>query len=176
MKVAYADPPYIGQAKKHYGSEEVDHEELINMLCSKYDAWALSCSSQSLKYILPLCPDKIRVGAWVKPFAAFKKNVNPAYTWEPVVFYGGRNMGTGKEIATIRDWIAVPITLKKGLTGAKPEVFCLWLFGMLGLQPEDELDDLFSGTGIVSQCWEQWRTNPNRMQELQLAQSLVKKR
>lgn len=26
MRIAYADPPYIGQAKKHYGSEEVDHQ------------------------------------------------------------------------------------------------------------------------------------------------------
>ena len=25
MKVAYADPPYIGQAKRHYGEDEIDH-------------------------------------------------------------------------------------------------------------------------------------------------------
>ena len=29
MKVAYADPPYVGQAKRHYNMPEVDHEELI---------------------------------------------------------------------------------------------------------------------------------------------------
>jgi len=174
MKVAYADPPYIGQAKRHYGMEEVDHKELIDVLCLVFDAWALSCSSQTLQQILPLCPQGIRTGAWVKPFCAFKKNVNPAYAWEPVIFYGGRNMGTGKEIATIRDWIAVPITLKKGLTGAKPKAFCYWIFGMLGLQPDDELHDLYPGTGIVSECWEQWRSNPNRISDLQLAQSLVK--
>lgn len=28
MIFAYADPPYPGQAKKHYGREEVDHAEL----------------------------------------------------------------------------------------------------------------------------------------------------
>ena len=44
MKAAYADPPYLGQARKHYASDpqcaEVDHAELIGRLCRDYDAWA----------------------------------------------------------------------------------------------------------------------------------------
>ena len=32
MRFAYADPPYIGQAKKHYDCEEVDHWELTRRL------------------------------------------------------------------------------------------------------------------------------------------------
>lgn len=45
MKFAYADPPYIGQAKRHYQSEEVDHEKLIKRLINEYpDGWALSLS------------------------------------------------------------------------------------------------------------------------------------
>jgi len=161
MLVAYADPPYIGQAKKHYNSDEVDHEALIQMLCSCFNAWALSCSSPSLKRILSLSPDGVRVGAWVKPFCSFKKNVNPAYAWEPVIFYGGRNKGTSKEILTTRDWIAESITLKKGLVGAKPEKVCLWLFDMLGLRRDDELVDLFPGTGIVLSVWQAWQSNGN---------------
>jgi site-specific DNA-adenine methylase len=40
---AYADPPYVGQAKRHYNSEEVDHVALIQMLVSDFpDGWALS--------------------------------------------------------------------------------------------------------------------------------------
>lgn len=157
MRVAYADPPYIGQAKRHYNSEEVDHAELIQLLCIAFDAWALSCSSPSLKQILTMCPDGVRVGAWVKPFCAYKKNVNPAYAWEPVVFFGGRNKGTGVDILTSRDWVSESITLKKGLCGAKPKNVCFWLFEMLGLRSDDEFVDLFPGTGIVLTCWNEWR-------------------
>jgi len=79
MRLAYADPPYIGQARKHYGPDarEVNHELLVNHL-REFDGWALSASSPSLAKILPLCPEA-RVAAWVKPFASFKPNVNPAY-------------------------------------------------------------------------------------------------
>jgi site-specific DNA-adenine methylase len=49
LRGAYADPPYIGQSKKHYGDHpdyagEVDHEELIWTLQRHYDCWALSLS------------------------------------------------------------------------------------------------------------------------------------
>ena len=152
MKVGYADPPYLGQAKRHYGREEVDHRRLINNLDENYDAWALSCSSPSLTTLLPLCPEGIRIAAWVKPFAIFKPNVNPAYAWEPIIWKPGRKRT--REQPTERDWVSANITLKKGLVGAKPEAFCYWLFNVLNLQPEDMFHDLFPGTGIVRRCWE----------------------
>jgi|SRR3990167_7430439 len=153
MRFAYADPPYIGQAKKHYGKEatyggEVDHKVLIERLILEYpDGWALSCSSPSLKQILTYCPNDVRVMAWVKPFASFKPNTNPAYAWEPVVVYRGRRRTRQQE--TERDWVAANITIKKGLTGAKPKKFIHWLFNIFNIQPGDELHDLFPGTGIV---------------------------
>lgn len=150
MRIAYADPPYVGQARKHYKSEEVDHVALIARL-GEYDGWALSASSPSLRYLLPLCPPNVRVAAWVKPFCAFKANVNPAYAWEPVLFVPARS--GRRDIPTVRDWVSVCITLKKGLTGCKPEDFCQWLFRLLGMELDDEFDDLFPGTGIVSICW-----------------------
>lgn len=158
MRVAYADPPYIGQAKKHYSHDprcaEVDHRALIESM-AEYDAWALSLSSPSLKTILPMCPDDVRVMAWVKPFCAFKANVNPAYAWEPVIARLGRKR-TRKQ-ATTRDWVAESITLKKGLVGAKPEAFCFWLFEVLNMLPGDEFCDIFPGTGGVSRAWEAWQ-------------------
>lgn len=155
MKFAYADPPYIGQAKKHYSHDpncaEVDHAALIQQLVHDYpDGWALSLSSPSLKQILALCPDDVRITAWVKPFCAFKANVNPAYAWEPVIVRGGRKRT--REQLTVRDWLAESITLRKGLTGAKPKEFCYWIFDLLNVEPGDTVADLFPGTGIVSQC------------------------
>jgi hypothetical protein len=158
VRFAYADPPYIGQAKKHYADDprcaEVDHGELIASL-DAYDAWALSLSSPSLKRILALCPDDVRVGAWVKPFASFKVNVNPAYAWEPVIFRGGRKLG--REIRTVRDWVAANITFNRGLSGVKPAAFCWWLFDFVGMEADDEFYDLFPGSGAVSDAWEFYR-------------------
>ena len=156
MQFAYADPPYLGQAKKHYGSSEVDHPALIQSLTQNYDGWALSCSSPSLRYLLPICPDGVRVMAWVKPFAIFKPNVNPAYAWEPVLLWGGRRRT--REQKTVRDWVSANITLRKGLVGVKPQAFIFWLFEVLGMQPEDEFSDLFPGSGAVTAAWLEWKS------------------
>lgn len=154
--VAYADPPYVGQAKKHYGREEVDHEKLIEKLVYDFpDGWALSCSSPSLRQILPLCPGDVRVMVWAKPFCIFKPNVNPAYAWEPVIVRGGRKR-TRKQ-KTIRDWVSEVITLKRGLVGVKPEKFCFWLFKVLNLQMGDKFVDLFPGSGAVTKAWRKYR-------------------
>jgi hypothetical protein len=157
MRFAYADPPYIGQAKKHYKCDEIDHEALIKSL-SIYDGWALSCSSPSLRQLLPMCPPEVRVMPWVKPFCAFKVNVNPAYAWEPVLVKVGPRKRTRQE-PTVRDWFSHVIMLKKGLSGAKPPKMCHWLFEVMGMTPEDELDDLFPGTGIVTTSWHEWRAS-----------------
>ncbi len=92
MRFAYADPPYVGYAKYYKDHEdfdgEVDHAKLINTLVQDFpDGWALSCHSPSLKDILAMCPEGVRVLAWVKPFASWKPSVRLAYTWEPVVFF-----------------------------------------------------------------------------------------
>lgn len=164
MKFAYADPPYLGCGKSHYGdrhSEAADcddpewHRKLIERLGLEFpDGWAMSLSVPSLRTILPMCPEGCRVGAWVKPFASFKPNVNPAYAWEPVIWSGGRKRG--RDMPTTRDYCAANITLRRGLTGAKPEEFCFWVFNLLGAEPGDELYDLFPGSGAVGRAWDEY--------------------
>lgn len=165
MKFAYADPPYIGQAKRHYNCAEVDHQQLIEKLCCEFpDGWALSASSPTLREILPMCPADVRVGAWVKSFGIFKRGVRPAYMWEPVIFRGGRNPVNGYKAAippkngkqaTPKDFIIEPIALKKGLVGAKPEKVCRWILALLNFQSGDELVDLFPGTGVMGRVVEE---------------------
>lgn len=163
MKAAYADPPYLGLAKKFYcalhsEAAEYDkpetHQRLIDRLCDEYDCWALSLHSPSLRLILPMCPADVRVMAWTKPFASFKPGVGVAYTWEPVIVRGGRRRS--REQCTVRDYCAVPITLKRGFTGAKPAEFCYWLFEVLNLEPGDTFDDVFPGSGAVGSAWQAW--------------------
>lgn len=142
-----------------YGDPTYDdiraHEALVRRLVSEYpDGWALSLSSSSLWEILQLCPPDVRIMAWVKPFASFKPGVNPAYAWEPVIVQGGRKRG--RELPTVRDWLAASITLKRGFQGAKPEEFCYWIFEILGMQRSDKFYDLFPGSGAVTRAWGAW--------------------
>jgi hypothetical protein len=162
MKFAYADPPYLGQGR-HYGEhpeaktwdDPETHFTLIDRLLDEFpDGWALSASSPSLKVLLPYCPDDTRIAAWVKPMHVYKKGVRPSYSWEPVLFRGGRNQNPptpekGGAAITPKDHLVQNITLRKGLVGAKPPQFCRWLLDLLGYQDGDEIVDLFPGTGVM---------------------------
>jgi len=158
MKIAYADPPYPGCAKYYPEKTEVDHNKLLFEL-NQYDGWALSTHVPGLRLILSLvnCPPDIRIGAWVKPFAFFKQGVNPAYTWEPIIFHGGRKRT--RQQPTIRDWISANAMSKTGLVGTKPKEFSLWIFEFLGMNQDDEFIDLFPGTGAVTKAWEEYKNN-----------------
>jgi hypothetical protein len=98
-----------------------------------------------------------RTMAWTKTFAAFKRNVPVAYAWEPVLVKPARKPVVSGRVRPLRDWLAEPITLKRGLTGAKPEKVCKWLFECLGAEPGDDLVDVYPGSGAVTRAWESWR-------------------
>ena len=63
----------------------------------------------------------------------------------------------GRGVETIRDWCAAAVPLRTGTAGAKPEEFCFWLFEVLGMKHDDELRDLFPGSGAVSLAFDRWR-------------------
>lgn len=135
MKIAYADPPYIGCAhlyKDHPDfAGEVDHAALLDRLESEFDGWVLHASATptSMAILAPLVEtsEGARWMSWVKGFAAFKRNVSVAYAWEPVIVKPARKPVVSKRLV-MRDWIQESITLRKGLTGAKPEAVCHWGF------------------------------------------------
>lgn len=175
MKFAYADPPYLGcgslYAKLHpealVWDDPETHRDLIERLSRDWpDGWAMSLSTPSLRILLPMCPGDVRVMSWVKPFAIFKPNVGVAYAWEPVIVRGGRRR-TRKQ-PTVRDWLAHEITLRKGLTGAKPPAVIHWLLDVLNVQRGDQVDDLFPGTGVVGRCVEPRTTGRATLDDLPL--------
>lgn len=162
LLMAYADPPYPGQAKKHYERHkdyagEVDHRELVDRLVGEYpDGWALSTSVKALPAVLRLCPADVLVHAWVKPLSP-PMGDRRFYSWEPVVVRAQRPV-----LPTQMHHVASPPgftfrgTPTEHVTGEKPESFCCWLFAAMGLRPSDELHDLFPGSGAVSRAWERW--------------------
>lgn len=167
IRVAYADPPYLGCGRKHYGKlhpeasrwDTLDaHAQLIAELERDYpDGWAMSLGSSQLRSILPLCPEGVRVGAWVKPWAIWKKE-RVVYAWEPVIWRGGRRGGAHDWRTP--DFVIANTPMQTGTPGAKPEAFAFWLFDVLGLQAGDEFVDLFPGSGIMGRCWQAFRGRP----------------
>lgn len=62
MRAAYADPPYPGQAARHYADHpdyagEVDHRALLRALDTEYDGWLLHTSSVALPGVLALAAE-----------------------------------------------------------------------------------------------------------------------
>jgi hypothetical protein len=164
VRLAYADPPYPGQSKRHYGNHpdyagEVDHAELVQRLAG-YEAWALSTSSTALRDVLALCPEGVRVAAWVKPFAAFK-NQRVTFAWEPVIYVARGGAAERRPGGLVRDWVSVAPQVftggkRTGVAGTKPLAFCFWLFDLIGAFPDDEFHDLFPGSGSVATAWDAW--------------------
>lgn len=165
--IMYADPPYLGLAEKFYGDPTFDsidaHAALFDFLEQKADAWAYSLHAPTLRGILAVAPPDARIGAWVKPFASFKLGVNPAYTWEPVLFKSVRSNDVNT--LTVRDHVACNIVPGAGFKGTKPKLFCFWLFELLGAAPSDNFADLFPGSGAVSEAWNEWCGRPTRQEK-----------
>jgi hypothetical protein len=164
MRFAYADPPYLGMCRlyehDHHGGgcwNDIDtHRALIDRLTVEYpDGWVLSLSAPSLRPILALCPDDVRVAPWVKTWHQIRPTIPVQYAWEPVVWRGGRR---GMQTPMVRDWLASPATRMRGTPGAKPEVFTRWVLGLLGAQPDDIIEDLIAGSGGVAVEVANWRS------------------
>lgn len=156
MRFCYADPPYLGQGGRYDHPESSRwndpkaHTMLIDHLQTEYpDGWAISLSVPSLALYINAAPTA-RVCSWVKPFAVFRPNVTLAYTWEPVLLFGGRRRE--RFDPTCRDHLSENITLKKGVVGAKPLRFNQWILGLLNWRREDDLIDMFPGTNGMAEA------------------------
>ena len=173
MRFAYADPPYPGKARRWYRDHpdyggEVDHAELIGQLCRDYpDGWALSTSANALQTILTLCPPGVRAAIWHRTDSQ-PPGRNPTrwqQVWEPVIIRGGRHHRDDGPV--VRNLLTAG-SLSGGcsgheghsIPGQKPAVFCRWVFALLGAHPDDELHDLFPGSGAVIREWAAYRVQP----------------
>lgn len=177
MKFAYADPPYLGCGARLYGKHHPQaaewddpetHKRLIEKLSAEYpDGWAMSLHCPSLKTLLAMCPDDVRIGAYCKPFVAGIGKKRVQWMWEPLIWRGGRRPDSEE---MVRDWIVCwPRSgAKDGLVGGKPRDVCRWIFSLLGAKPGDTLDDLFPGTGAVGIAWAEYMGMKASMPELPL--------
>lgn len=160
LRLAYADPPYPGNAYLYRGhpdhAGEVDHDALVRRL-APYDGWALSTSAAALPLVLGICATfdlRVRVGAWVKGVRTNAAGRWPQNAWEPVVYAGGRPVVGATRTDVLVHGVSPMTTLPTRVIGAKPATFSRWMFDLLGAQSGDTLDDLFPGSGAVGRAWE----------------------
>jgi len=157
MRFAYADPPYPGLARKYYGTDEVDHGELVARLVREFpDGWALSTSSKALRDVLPLCPPDVRIAAWVRGARRNWRAFRAHRAWEPLLVVGGRprREGVAADLCDVLLWGGRQHSHPNALVGMKPAAFCEWMFRLLGAGPGDTLVDLFPGSGAIARAWE----------------------
>ena len=181
MRLAIADPPYLGRAALWYGGkgrskhgtagrargrgqlaaeyhpeahewdDPAKHIDLIATLDREYDGWAVAASGKTLAPLLTTV-DELggRVAIWhvtnAIPDGARVRNV-----WEAVLYKtpaGRRAVGTGHRVPDLLS-AAHPVS---GFVGAKPDAWTRWVLNLLGFEPDDEIVDMFPGSGAVSRA------------------------
>ena len=176
MKLAIADPPYLGRAVRYYGEggcgdgygvNQADnhpeaykwdkpeaHIQLARKLLNEYDGFAIALTVHSLSTYLSVIEtdsrNGIRIGAWIKP-QSVPSGSRIKTSWEPVIFKiptERKGYAIGKKSTDYL--IANPPRL--GFYGAKPTEWTHWVLDVLGYQMGDQIDDLFNGSGAVKEA------------------------
>jgi len=132
------------------------HEKLVKNLLENYDGWAIAMAHDNLRDYLPLIPKnvQIKIAIWHKPqnmpTAARVQNV-----YEPVLVHipKGRKAAKGQKVFP-KDLVTIS-RINNGFAGAKPPEWTRWILDLLGYQEGDQVDDLFEGSGAVSQALNQ---------------------
>lgn len=169
MRLAIADPPYLGRSNRWYGdgavARAVDTWPIITprlapgiwprltatscAVCSM-STTAIAAAPDSLPVYLGACVGVVpRVMIW------HRRNAPPSGSrvgsmWEPVIIRipDGRSAnGTGLHVSDVLDEAAP----RRNFAGSKPDAWTRWVLDALGYRPdEDELHDIFAGSGAVA--------------------------
>jgi len=174
MKFAIADPPYLGRAVRWYGEggcgngygygqadthpeaakwdNPITHKELCKHLLANYDGFAIALTVHSLStYMSEFVTDSrngIRVMAWVKPSAVPSGN-RLQNVWEPVIIKMPQSRKNYKAGKSCKDVLTVHPP-RNGFIGAKPPEWTKWVLDAMGVNNGDTVDDLFVGSGAVT--------------------------
>ena len=180
MRLAIADPPYLGRAALWYGGkgrshqgtsgravgrgdlarefhpdahlwdDPASHTGLMMDMDAAYDGWALAASGKTLGCIHA---DADALGARVAIWHvtnAIPDGARVRSTWEAVIY---RVPAERRAVGTghrVPDLLSAAHPVS-GFVGAKPPEWTRWVLAMLGYDPaSDEVVDLFPGSGAVS--------------------------
>jgi len=180
MRLAIADPPYLGKARMFYGAERMDnmnanatarinptrkadyhpeawvwdtpekHQELVDKLVAEYDGWAIAMIPDSLTHYLQWVPADTRIAVWHDP-RVMPTGSHPRRRWEPVLVYAPKGRRRVVDVTNpVGDVLTCPHP-SGSFAGSKPPQWTRWVLDMMGYdQDADIVDDLFGGSGAVS--------------------------
>lgn len=179
MKLAIADPPYLGRAVRWYGvggcgngkgqgqadnhddaakwDNPQTHKDLVHELNANYDGWAIALTVHSLSTYLEVIEtdsrNGIRVCVWHKPSAVTSgSRINNV--WEPVIVKVPTNRrGWLSDCPRVKDVLTVAAP-RKNFVGSKPTEWTKWVLDLMGYQNGDVVTDLFKGSGAVTEAIE----------------------
>lgn len=170
MRFAYADPPYLsccGLYGHHHGDDDrcwddpETHRALIERLQTAFpDGWGAVGLQSFTGYHLAHVPTRSQNSRLGEAVLRVQTRCQTGLCLgaghlrrgpQPIQGYRHAPPEKGGKQTTPKDFLAESITLKKGLTGAKPAAFCRWVLDLLNVQAGDELIDLYPGTGIMGE-------------------------
>lgn len=174
MRLAIADPPYLGRSTRWYGDgrghaagrgradhhadavlwdDPQTHRDLMHKLVREYDGWALAGNLDSLGIYLrsaELLGVAVHVGVWHRG-NAIPSGARVATQWEPVLFAVPESRAAHGAGLAVSDVLSAGIDNRAGFVGSKPPRWTRWVLDVLGYDPAaDMLDDLFPGSGAVA--------------------------
>lgn len=167
MRLAIADPPYLGRSERWYGTgrgsgrglhkadthpeagiwdDPAAHRDLVARLDRDFDGWAIAAASDTLPMYLAAAPSAT-VAIW------HKRNGMPSGSriinrWEPVILRVPDSRLSRSAGLMVGDVLDAPHR-RSGFVGSKPPEWTAWILAMLGHHPDDEVLDLFPGSGAV---------------------------
>ena len=182
MKLAIADPPYLGRAVRWYGEggcgygngvNQADnhpeaylwdipetHKQLVRDLERDFDGWAIAMSVHSLSTYLDVVEtdsrNGIRVCVWHKTAAVTSGN-RVTNNWEPVLVKMPAGRKGWKSGASRTSDVMTCNPLRSGFVGSKPAEWTHWVLDLMGYMEGDEVVDLFNGSGAVANALKQMR-------------------
>lgn len=183
MRLAIADPPYLGRAELWYGGkgrfkhgtagracgrgdlapeyhadaarwdDPTSHVDLMTTMNREFDGWALAASGKTLAPLLDVAYRlDARLAIW-HVTNAIPDGCRVRSTWEAVIYKmpdARRAVGTGHRVT---DHLSAAHPMS-GFVGSKPRAWTHWVLDLLGWQPDDEVVDVFAGSGAVTRAIE----------------------
>ena len=181
MRLAVADPPYLGRAALWYGGrgrprngspgracgrgplspefhpeaarwdDPHEHVGLMQRLAREYDGWAMAASSKTLHLVLPAAADLGARCAVWHVTNAIPDGARVRCVWEALLFQVPESRRATGVSMQVPDVLCAAHP-KRGFVGSKPAQWVTWVLDLLGYDPDvDTVDDLFPGSGAVAE-------------------------
>ena len=184
MRLAIADPPYLGRAALWYGGkgrnkqgragracgrgdlageyhpdaarwdDPMEHVALMSRMEREFDGWAMAASGKTLAPLLGAADLHGARLAIWQVTNAIPDGARVRSTWEAVLVRVPDGRRAHGTGLTVPDVLTAPHPMS-GFVGSKPAAWTHWVLDMLGYRAgEDEVSDMFPGSGAVARAAE----------------------